>query len=302
MNTLTKNLLMMTSALLISACQPSDKNQAKNNNAFVTASIAAASDLHTKDQTMTNEMTPPTPGEVIYFITANKGDGSASYEVDNGSWANYWYGHTYKVGGKRYFTGFIYQTPDHYGPADADATPSPDTKVTLAEATFQQGEANAEKPWNLLGAEPYIGEFGAYEKADAIDKSRQAETFTTPDGKYFLAIPTVSQAGGGVSVSGFEIVWKESDSNRWHYAGNIVSGEDNSSGCSDDTQAGLSPCIKFTGKLSFKAQDNKDFPLIHIEKSGTTIDQPGQTRQLSSQDADEYRFDSKSKAFQLTAH
>src|SRR5690606_4038526 len=113
---------------------------------------------------------------------------ATSYEIENGSVATYWYGYEFDLGGKHYFTGFAYDTPEKYGPADASANADPLTRVTLTEATFVRSRPGTPKPWSFRGAERFIGEFGSHERANALDASRQPQDFATLDGRLVLAV------------------------------------------------------------------------------------------------------------------
>ena len=147
-----------------------------------------------------------------------------------------------------------------------------------------------------MGAEPFVGKFGSYEKGDDIDESRQVITYQISPERYFWAIPTQSLAGGGVAISSYEIFWRNQDGH-WKYAGYIVSGEDNSAGCAENKDSGLPPCFMNTGKLIFVSKSG--MPDIQIKMSGTAIDAPGKVKILAEQDINVYHYDSQSSHYQL---
>jgi hypothetical protein len=252
-------------------------------------------DLHTPSAT-----TPPAPDSVLYFIFQKDGDGALSYEVENGSWAHYWYGYPFELGGKQYFTGFAYQTPAKYGNSDEAQYPDPDAKVTLAQATYVLAPGDAAKPWVFEGAERHVGEFGGYEKGNAVDDTRKPRSYTTPGGKRLLAVPTWSLESG-TRLASFDVLVfnpgepQQVDDTHWTYLGNIVVGEDNGAACDDD--AGRLPCAKSTGTLDFIADDGNDLPLIRIAMHGTTIGDDGKLRTLDGEALD-YRYDASRKQYQ----
>ena len=245
---------------------------------------------------------PPSPSSVLYLIFQKDGDGASSYEVENGSWATYWYGYSFDLGGKHYFTGFASQTPDKYGKSEEENNPAPDAKVTLTQATLFTTTPDAQKPWTFQGSERFIGEFGSYEKANEVDQTREAQSYETPSGKLLLAVPTWYLVSG-TRVSSFDLFvfnpdeLTKVDERRWTYLGNIVAGEDNGAACDDEAGAAM-PCVKSTGALSFVAQEGADLPLIRIAMSGTEIVSAGKTRSMGSEDNVEYRYDSTKKQYQ----
>lgn len=235
--------------------------------------------------------TPPTPGEVIKAIHDIDGDGSASYEIENGSVATFWFGHAFELGGVGYYTGFVAETPEKYSDAEKDADLAPDAQVTLSQATFSLADAGAARPWAFEMAEFSIGKFGAYERANAIDDQRKPQTYKTPDGKFVLAVPTWSLSGG-VRVDAFDLFafdpadLSAAKQTHWTYLGEIAAGEDNGASC-DEEDAGA-PCARSFGALSFEPH-GEDLPLIHVALSGTRVVAVGELRTLGPADALEYR-------------
>ncbi len=234
---------------------------------------------------------PPAPDAVLYFIYNKDGDGATSYEIENGSTATYWYGHEFDLGGKRYFTGFAYDTPEKYGNDQDEGYPDPDAKVTLTSATFLLSRPGTEKPWSFVGAERWIGEFGGYEKADGIDASRKPISHETTDGQLVLAIPTRSFQSGhelaGYAMFRFQPGELDDVEDRhWRYLGTVDAGGDNSAACDGGE---VMPCVSSTGTLAFE-KGTGVMPDIVMSYEGTTIEAPGKTRELGEQDRTVYRY------------
>jgi hypothetical protein len=243
---------------------------------------------------------PPSPSSVLYMIYQVDGDGATSYPIENGSVASYWYGHEFELGGKHYFTGFAYDTPEKYGKSDEESYPDPDAHVTLTQATFELANPGSDKAWAFQGAERYVGEFGGYEKADEVDAKRKAQSYPTPDGKKLvLAVPTTSFESG-VTTSGFATFVFDpgervkSDDKHWTYVGTVVTGEDNAAACDDGE---VMPCESSSGTLSFEAGKDGGMPVLNVARSGTTIESAGKTRALGAADAATYTYDAAKKQY-----
>jgi hypothetical protein len=56
-------------------------------------------------------------------------------ELDNGVVSTFWYGHEFDVGGRHFYTGFVWNTPER-DPQEDEGFPAPDAQVKLAQATF----------------------------------------------------------------------------------------------------------------------------------------------------------------------
>jgi hypothetical protein len=231
----------------------------------------------------------PDPNTVIYFIFMRVGEGS-SIEVENGSWAYYWYGHHYQFKGKRYFTGFVYQTPDTgFGEGFAPAHAG---RITIAEATFVAAESGATKPWNFVGSQPYIGQFGGYDRVNIISDEEPPVTFQSTSGDYFLAIPTSYLAGGGVEVRTSEIFLR--NENGWRFAGSVMIGADNDAAFVRNSSAkGTTAHFHYSGRLEFIENPSCPMPLIKVLKQGTGVDARGQVKTLNPHGIVEYAFDSE---------
>ncbi len=299
-----RELLLVLMLLSVGACsaetsedvsgKPAASNTAKPNDK---EAPPVANDFQKK-----NVVEPPSPSSVLYFIYQKDGDGALSYEVENGSWATYWYGYSFDLGGKHYFTGFATQTPDKYGKSEEEDYAAPDAKVTITQATFFTTSPEAEKPWTFDGNQYFVGEFGGYEKGNVIDETRKPQTYQTPDGKLLLAVPTWYLATG-VQVNTFDLLLfnphelLKADDKRWDYLGNIVIGTDNSAAC-DETPGAKQACAKSAGTLSFSPQEGSNLPLLKVQRSGTETVSAGTVRTLGPGDTYEYRYDSEKKQYQ----
>lgn len=247
--------------------------------------------------------TPPTPGEVINAIHDIAGDGSDSYEIENGSVATFWFGYAFELDGAGYYTGFVAETPEKYNDAEKDADPTPDTQVTLSQATFSLAQPGAARAWGFEMAEFSIGKFGAFERGNAVDDKRKPQTYKTPDGKFVLAVPTWSLSGG-VRVDAYDLFafdpadLTDPNTTHWTYLGSVAAGEDNGASCDEDDDQ--QPCARSFGALSFEPHGD-DLPLIHVAMSGTRIVAAGKVRTLGPADALEYRYVATENQYQPSA-
>lgn len=238
------------------------------------------------------DVPPPTPDSILYLIYQRDGDGATSYEIANGAWVSYWHGHAFEIDGKHYFTGFAYATRERF-PADGGHTPGPGDRVDLSHATLQLTDPGAAKPWTFLGAEPFIGSFGAYDRGNEVDEVRRSQEFRTVDGRLVLAVPTWSFQSGE-RIDSFDVfVFNPADEvapgqKHWTYLGNVVTGGDNSASCGEE--AGMAPCVASKGVLEFIPSGAGGLPGIRVERSGTIIEGPGRTRALGASDTAEYAF------------
>lgn len=295
---LTPALMIILLAALSCACDGRPLDAGKTAKP---ANSTSATDLDTSNVTTPSPpriaAQPPSPSSMMYMIYQKDGDGALSYEIENGSVATYWYSHTFDLGGKHWHTAFAYSTPEKYGgPAD-ETPPAPDTTVTIAQATMVKDSADSEKPWVFSGNDYSVGEFGAYERAGEIDKSRKLENQASADGRLVLAIPTTFFANG-IKASSYEVfVFNPADldlkanygQKRWTHVGNIPAGEDNDADCGPD--AGDRTCYRTRGILSFTATGGNDLPDIRVTLSGDA--QPGAAE---GQVAD-YAFDAGRKQY-----
>lgn len=205
------------------------------------------------------QLQPPRPDSVLYFISDKDGDGATSYETANGSWITFWYGLQFDLGGKHYYTGFAWETPELYGEDLKSHFPAPATKVTLAHTTFIANPPGSKEPWSFMGVEHYIGEFGGNEKGNEVDTTRKAVQHPVGSERLLLAVPTWSLQSG-VRIFSYDLLvfdpreTQQVDATRWTYLGNVAAGEDNSTNCGEDT-AGNLPCITQTSTLAVVDRD-----------------------------------------------
>lgn len=241
---------------------------------------------------------PPSPSSLLYLIYQKDGDGALSYEVDDGAVATWWYGHSFDLAGRHWYTGFAYNTPEIYGPQDDNAVPAPDTRVNITAVTLFKDSADSEKEWTIDGAYPTIGEFGAYERGGEIDKTRKVESQATADGRMVLAIPVTFFANGIVSASYEVFLFDSADlqleanagRKRWTYVGNIAAGEDNEADCGDE--AGDRACYETKGALAFGPAGADGLPTIRIAMRGTGANAE------AANGITEYRYDAGQKQYQ----
>lgn len=241
---------------------------------------------------------PPSPSSILYLIYQKDGDGALSYEVDDGAIATWWLGHSFDLGGRHWYAGFAYNTPEVYGPKGDDVAPAPDAKVNITAATLFKDSAGSEKEWTLDGAYQTIGEFGAYERAGEIDKTRRIESKDTGDGRMVLAVPVTFFANGVVTAS-YEVFLFDSANldlaenagrERWAYVGNVLAGSDNEADCGQEP--GDRACYASKGALSFGAPGDGGLPSIRIAMSGTGAEAAGGVV--------EYRYDAGKKQYQAS--
>lgn len=297
-----RKFLLVLMVLLISACNAKtpENVSGKAANPPVKPTDKEVPVMNNESQKAT-EVQPPSPSSVLYFIYQKDGDGALSYEVENGSWATYWYGYRFEFDGKQYYTGFAYDTPFKFSKAEQESDPAPETKATITQSTFVLTAPGTESPWTFQGSDRDVGEFGAYEKGNEIDETRKPQTYQTPDGKLLLALPTWYLATG-VQVNTFDLLLfnpheLKIDDKRWDYLGNIVIGTDNGAAC-DETPDAKQACAKSTGTLSFASQEGSNLPLLKVQRSGTETVSAGKVRTLGSGDTYEYRYDSEKKQYQ----
>lgn len=266
----------------------------------LSAAAMAANPTSASKDAVAGDTPPVAPGKFIEAIYDKEGDGSAAYAVANGAWAHYWYGHAFQLNGKQYFTGFVYKTANHYGKDAANDLPHPETKATIAQATFEKSSSN----WTMVTADRYIGEFGASEKGDPISKAGNAQTFQLANGNALLAVPTNASVGEGQNQQGAELFLLDAKKHSWGYVGRVATGADNADNCADSAKnADLPPCWKSGGKLEFVAQAGNPMPSIHVAMQGTTYGAAGnQVRKLTDADNAEYRFDPKTQIYQPVKH
>lgn len=298
-------LLLLALPLAIGACggKPQETTSPASAPAPAHSAPAAAPQASPAPATSAQARKPdfpvPDPPEVLQTIYLQDSHGKDSMDIANGSRATYWYGQKFELNGKRYFTGFAFDTPEKYGNG-ADGDPDdPAAQVTLTASTF---EAKAERggDWSFIGSERDIGQFGGREHANAIDENRHSVSYETADGQFVLAVPT-SFFEQGTDARSWDIFvfnageLKDLKDTHWRHIGTLPAGEDNSAACDD--QNGPLPCIDSIGALSFEPQQGASMPLIRIRFSGTTVEGPGKKRALGASDVKTYRYDAAKRQY-----
>jgi hypothetical protein len=295
---------------LIAACDSGAPSNASSTPTTTTAHAATAPaakpDAATAPQGGASSAQMPSPPEVLSDIYQMDLHGADAVDVGNGSRASYWYGYAFELGGKHYFTGFAYETPEKFG--NQNDSPGPDSKVTLTDGIYEGATSGAAKnAWIFRVSERYIGEFGSYEHAATIDTSMQAQSYPTKDNRLMLALPTWS-LDSGVRLRNYAIFIfnpkkpEDHANTRWTYLGDVSTGEDNSAACDVDGSGNHLPCAKSSGTLSYVPASGSELPTIRIAMSGTVIDDADKIRTLGPADAREYRYDPAKKSYQESTH
>ena len=287
----------LLSTLLASACNagnPSSPDQSvSSSNPSPSRVSSSGAPIHParpaqSDGSSRSAAQHPAPGDVLDAIYHQASHGASAYRIADGGWATYWYSYAFDLNGRHYYTGFAYDVPrGSDGPNDM---PSPDTKVAIAQATFERVDPEGAGPWSLVGAARRIGLFGGSGKGYAIDDARQPRSTPTSTGKLLLAAPTWYLASG-TRVGSYELFLFDPNAQgaRWRYLGNVEAGEDNGAAC-DEKDGGRIACVKSIGALAFVPQNGSDMPLVRLAMSGTAIDDSGKVRTLGPADAVAYRY------------
>ncbi|SDQ36705.1 hypothetical protein SAMN05428982_0842 [Pseudoxanthomonas sp. CF385] len=254
-----------------------------------------AAPLQKKDQDM-SELKPPSADSVLYFIYQRDGDGAVSYKVDGGATVSYWYGHAFDLNGKHYFTGFGSKNQGE-GPEGDDGMMDAE-HVAISQATFTRVEKEDRQEWSKPDTDGYVGEFGRMGRPEQIDDSRKAQSFTTGDGRYLLAVPTLDLVNG-TDVRSFALLLFDPGNvdklgfRQWGYVGSIPVSDDNSDACDGGE---VMPCVASSGMLAFE-QTGAGLPNLKVATKGTTIASPGKVRDLTSADAVVYTFDQEKQSY-----
>ena len=233
---------------------------------------------------------PPKPGDVLYMIYQVDGDGASSYPVQNGSIATYWAGHQFTLGGKKYFTGFAYNTPEKY---NGNTKVDPSAGVTLTQATFELNDPGTPKPWAFVGSEHWIGDYGIMESGPKFDGLRQVLEYPVGNDVMLLAIPS-KEGVPPDSISTFYELFSfrpaktaNVDDRHWNYLGHVQVGDDGTAWCKANSGQ---PCTKWTGTLKFMG-DAHAMPTIRVIPEGTTVDDDtGEARKVNDKEAAVYVF------------
>lgn len=259
------------------------------------ATAAGASEAQGPDpQQRTESAAPAAPSadEVLQAIYRIGGQGRASYDAGDGSEVAYWTGHAFELGGKRYFAGFAYMTPESFGADGENAVTEREDAVAISQATYTLSGEGGAPAWTLAATDGYVGEFGRNGQAEAVDETRSAEQHATRDGRLLLAVPTTGFANG-VALRAYALLVFDPDGvalpreRPWRYAGSVPAGEDNAAACDGGA---VMPCVASTGTLAFLPDDG-GLPAVQVRFSGTTIASPGRTRALGEGDVRTYQYD-----------
>lgn len=261
-------LLSLCFAATLAACS-SESMQAQPRGDWGREPLAAGQAAPRRTALGTPSKIPaaPVPGAVIEAIFQDRGDGSSSYDVGNGSRATFWFGYAYQVDGRRQYTGFVEQSPDHFG-SDSAADDPPSAKATLTQATFVIDNARA--GWSFVGAQRSIGEVGGRGQADAIDPSRQPVMHVVSPTRLLLAVPTVAAIEQGTVQKNYELLLR-GDKGAWLHIGTVNAGYDDRAGC-DGGRA--FPCTSMRGRLTFE-RGTGEMPSIRIALEPNARDAPG---------------------------
>ncbi len=282
-------------ALALASCSQQGNTEAAKTAAAGGAPTAAD---QTKDPGMT-DLKAPSPDSVLYVIYQRDGDGAVSYKIDSGAMVSYWYGYSFTLKGRQYFTGFATSTEGD-DTAESDGGMMEPGHVAIAQATFVKAEEAGKPIWSQVDTDGYVGEFGHNDQADAIDETRKPLSQETADGRLLLALPTRS-FDNGVAQSLYALFLFDPDNvddlsfRSWGYLGSVVAGSDNTAACDDNK---IMPCAVSTGTLSFEAPGQAGLPNVKITLAGKEISGPDKTRDLGAEDAVTYAFDTKEGRYQ----
>jgi len=236
---------------------------------------------------------PPPAGRVLADVYGEKGDGSASYALEDKTVVSFWRGETYEVAGKRFYTGFAYHAPKD------DELPGPATGVGISQATYLKDDIQGKPAWTLFHAQPDVGTFGGYGKPDQPDRTRVAQRYVMRNGHLLLAIPT-SRFADGVKSTGFAILSFDpakndlGDYKGWQYVGTVATGEDNGAACDDE---GPMKCVVSKGALAFVAPKSGVMPTLQVTMQGKVVSGPGKTRTLDAKDTINHVYDSAARHY-----
>lgn len=237
---------------------------------------------------------PPTPGRILADIYGQKGDGSASYALDDGDVVEFWHGERFELSGKSYYTGFA----DHVSKAALDnAYPEPDMGVGITQATYVADTVDGKPAWKPFRTQTDMGSFGAFAKADQIDPARATRRYRTKAGHLVMAIPTIRPTDG-VKSGGFAILLFDPAKGMyqgWQYMGTVPAGEDNGASCDDE---GTVKCAVSRSKLTFVAPKSGTIPTLRVTMQGTAIAGPGRIRTLGAGDTKTYIYDNQIRTYQ----
>ena len=281
-------VLLVAMTMIVGACDAPAPRSAQ--------AVEQATPPQNKEESM-SELKPPSADSVLYFIYQRDGDGAVSYEVDGGATVSYWYGHAFDLKGKHYFTAFGSKSESE-GPEGDNGMMDPE-HVAISQATFTRVEKEGKAEWSKPDTDGYVGEFGRMGRAEQIDESRKAQSFTTGDGRYLLAVPTLDFVNG-TDVRMFALLLFDPDNvdalgfRQWGYLGSIPVSYDNSDACDGGE---VMPCAASSGTLAFE-QTGAGLPDLKVVSKGTTIAAPGKVRDMTEADTVVYTFDQATQRYE----
>lgn len=227
--------------------------------------------------------------DVFHQTVAN----DVQVKLQDGRYASYWSGHTFRLAGKAYFVGFAEYTDaaENEYPAEADT-------VSLAEATYVQESGR----WKLIGTHEGIGRFGAFNKPPQFDADEPAQGADV-DGRYVVGIPSVDTAMAGARLSFFEVFAFDPGAGAWTYLGDVAGGRDTRAGCTTDAGAPQPvPCVVNRATLHFQSTGGKGWPTLTVSFDGKVVGDNGVVRKATSADSVVYRRDDNASTFTKIAH
>ena len=281
-------VLLVAMAMIVGACDAPALQSAQVTE--------QATPPQNKEEAM-SKLKPPSADSVLYFIYQRDGDGAVSYKVDGDATVSYWYGHAFDLKGKHYFTGFGSKSEGE-GPEGDNGMMDPE-HVAISQATFTRVEKEGKAEWSKPDTDGYVGEFGRMGRAEQIDESRKAQSFTTGDGRYLLAVPTLDFVNG-TDVRMFALLLFDPDNvdalgfRQWGYLGSIPVSYDNSDACDGGE---VMPCAASSGTLAFE-QTGAGLPDLKVVSKGTTIAAPGEVRDMTEADTVVYTFDQSTQRYE----
>lgn len=272
------SILASATALMLAGCSAgNDANAAPDASAGRSAVAPATTAAPTaqKAAPATTAAQAPSVQDVLSHITGKDGGGKSSYPVANGATINFWHGLDFEAGGKHWYTGFAWETPNKYGAARENNIIDPSAKVTLTHATYEASAPGAANPWTWRGSELWNGEFGKAERANEIDPSRKPQSWTSPSGLFVLALPSLVDASGGKAPA-YEVLrfnpaeeLQGTEERRWLHLGTIPAGN-----------AGQA-----AGRLELASRQGMELPDVRISAAA------GGDKPI------EYRYDKPSKTY-----
>ncbi|MGH8050121.1 MAG: hypothetical protein ACREPB_05620 [Arenimonas sp.] len=283
--------ICLLATLLVASCSQQTANQNAASNVDEGAS-KVVDKADSADQAQNADLVNvPAPDAKLVLADIYKQEVKevAGDQLSDGRYVSYWNGKQFLLKGKNYFVAFTESTP----PSEIEY-PTPEDKVTISQATYEF----VDNQWQLKKVQADVGQFGGNNKAPMADTEQKAQSFLSPSGKYFLALPSFQTAMAGISLSSLELFVFSEKETSWQYLGRADSGSDNSAGCAREADS-TSPikCATSTGNIDFTILENEEWPLLKVQMKGTAVGADGKIFELSPKDAREYRYDAKSSVY-----